>query len=259
MADELPEAALVPAETPEAPVDRGNGKGKAIADLTMSAYQKASTLVLTKEETAALQADFPDDAFKAGAAGKADLLYLEHAFLRDRLNEVLGLGQWALIPRSRWPEYFKTEKGYDATRIYVEAMLLIRGSLVAEAIGDMVYYPNNPSQNYGDAVEGATTAALRRCCKLFGVGLQAWKKDWCAGWWYRNRECITKQQAEAMEYTLRGVKQDLVKFFAWVCEFEKRPMPEEPGYADLRKINKASLPKINEFLARKQPKEEAKK
>ena len=52
----------------------------------------------------------------------------------------------------------------------------------------MEYYPNNASQNYGDAVEGAKTAAFRRCAKEFGVGLQAWKKDFCEGWWKRRAE-----------------------------------------------------------------------
>jgi hypothetical protein len=51
----------------------------------------------------------------------------------------------------------------------------------------MEYYPKNASQNYGDAVEGAKTAAFRRCAKELGVGLQAWKKDWCDGWWARKR------------------------------------------------------------------------
>jgi hypothetical protein len=34
-------------------------------------------------------------------------------------------------------------------------MLLIRGCFVAEAIGDMDYFPHNAKTNYGDAVEGA--------------------------------------------------------------------------------------------------------
>lgn len=162
-------------------------KVEAIAELTMSAYAKAATLKLTSEEIERLQAEFPDEAFKPGAAGKEHLIYIEHAYLRDRLNQVFGPGQWAIIPRNRWAEPFKTEKGKDASRVYVEAMLLVRGCFVGEAVGEMEYYPHNASQNYGDAVEGAKTAALRRCCKELGIGLQAWKKDWCDGWWARKR------------------------------------------------------------------------
>lgn len=166
-------------------VTASQAKVEAIAKLTDAAYSRASLLQLTPEESKALQADFPDEAFQPGAAGKENLIYIEHAHLRDRLNSVFGLGQWAIVPRSRWTEDFKTYKGVSGVRVYVEAMLLVRGCFVAEAVGDMSYYPNNESSNYGDAVEGAKTAALRRCAKELGIGLQAWKKEWCQGWWQR--------------------------------------------------------------------------
>lgn len=166
-------------------VTAAQAKIEAVANLTAAAYAKASELRLTPKEIAKLQADFPDEAFKPGAAGKEQLIYIEHAFLRDRLNQVIGPGQWALIPRSRWAEDYQTFKGTQASRVYVEAMLMVRGCFVAESVGEMSYFPKNESQNYGDAVEGAKTAAFRRCCKEFGIGLQAWKKDWCQGWWDR--------------------------------------------------------------------------
>ena len=185
------------------PITASQAKIDAIADLTHSAYQKAGTLNLAKEESEQLQADFPDEAFKAGAAGKENLIYIEHAFLRDRFIKVFGMGAWALIPRSRWAEPFtipaRTGKdSVEGSRVYVEAMLVIRGCFVAEAIGEMEYYPKNASQNYGDAVEGATTAAFRRCAKGFGVGLQAWKKDWCEGWWARKRASMSQNRTRAL-------------------------------------------------------------
>ena len=171
-------------------VTASQAKIQAIADLTHSAYQKAATLQLTKEESEALQADFPDEAFKTGAAGKDNLIYIEHAFLRDRFAQVFGMGQWAIITRRSWSEQFVIpawgqKPAVNGERVYVEAMLVIRGCFVGEAIGAMEYYPKNNAQNYGDAVEGAKTAAFRRCAKEFGVGLQAWKKDWCQGWFDR--------------------------------------------------------------------------
>ena len=181
-------AAMAPEDIPaRAPVTAAQAKIDAVASLTMAAYQKAATLVITPEQSAALGADFPDEAFKPGAAGKEHLLYIEHAFLRDRLSSVFGMGQWAIIPRNRWAEEFTTAKGTPGSRVYVEAMLVIKGCFVGEAVGAMEYYPKNESQNYGDAVEGAKTAAFRRCAKELGVGLQAWKKDWCDGWWARRR------------------------------------------------------------------------
>lgn len=162
-------------------------KVEAVAALTMKAYERASMLQLTDEEIAALSEDFPDEAFLSGAAGKENLLYCQHSYLRDRLNKVFRPGQWSIIPRNRWAEEFTTQSNKPASRVYVEAMLVIRGCFVAEAVGEMEYYPNNASQNYGDAVEGAKTAALRRCCKELGIGLQAWKKEWCDAWWQRKR------------------------------------------------------------------------
>lgn len=169
----------------------------AIATLTATAYSKASELVLNDEEIVELLADFPDNAFKTGASGKEHLIYIEHAFLRERLNQVFRPGQWAIVPRSRWEEKFTTAKGNEAVRVYVEAMLCIRGCFAAEAIGDMDYYPNNAGQNYGDAVEGAKSAALRRCCKELGIGLQAWKKDWCEGWWQRSGKAQSHPQPDS--------------------------------------------------------------
>jgi hypothetical protein len=188
-------------------VTAAQAKVEAVASLTLKAYERASELKLTPEEIAGLQEDFPDEAFKPGASGKESLIYIEHAFLRDRLNKVFGIGQWAIVPRSRWGEDFTIPANRDkpeqsATRIYVEAMLVVRGCFVAEAIGDMVYYPKNQSQNYGDAVEGAKTSALRRCTKELGIGLQAYKKDWCAGWW--ERENARRRGGRATQNTSGG-------------------------------------------------------
>src|SRR6185503_14053982 len=113
---------------------------------------------------------------------------IEHASLRERLNAVFGPGQWSIIPRNRWNEEYKTSTGKAAVRVYVEAMLLVRGCFVAEAVGDMSYFLANDKTNYGDAVEGAKSAALRRCAKELGIGLQAWKKDFCEGWKLRQSQ-----------------------------------------------------------------------
>lgn len=199
-----PPAAGLPAVTENKPqVTAAQAKVEAVANLTFKAYERASTLALTPDEIKGLGADFPDEAFKPGAAGKEHLIYIEHAFLRDRLNSVIGVGQWALIPRNRWAEDFTTNNGKPASRVYVEAMLVVRGAFVSEAVGEMEYYPNNSSQNYGDAVEGAKTAALRRCCKEFGIGLQAWKKDWCEGWWQRKRTTGNKPPVTVSHPALR--------------------------------------------------------
>lgn len=171
-------------------------KSDAVSGLLAKAMERASELRLTPEETKALKAEFADECFLPGAAGKDNLIYIEGAHIRDRLDGALGIGQWALVPRSRWNDEFTTGKGQPGIKVYVEAMLIVRGCYVTEAIGDMDYYPHNASTNFGDAVEGAESAALRRVAKKMGIGLQAWSKTWCAGWWRRQREGAKNQAGQ---------------------------------------------------------------
>lgn len=178
---------------------------EAVANVLHKAYEKASLLELTGEQVKALKLDFPNEAFKLGAGGNPDLIYIEHAYLRDRFDEVIGMGQWALIrSRPHWAEEFVTNKGQKAVRIYADCALLIKGCLVSEAIGEMVYYPNNPTQSYGDAAEGSETAAFRRCAKKIGVGLQAWKKDFCSSWMAWNSEKMKAKYAPKKTITVES-------------------------------------------------------
>lgn len=155
---------------------------EAVAALLHKAYEKAGAAPITLEEAKALTAPFGDEDFYRGAGGKDDLIYIQHASLRGRLNSVLGPGQWALVVRDKWAEDYRTARGTSATRVYCEAVLIIRGAYAGEAIGDMSYFKNNESSNYGDAYEGAKSGALRRAVKELGIGLQAWDKAWCEGW-----------------------------------------------------------------------------
>lgn len=165
----------------------------AVSNVLQKAYERAGTLELSPEQSAALMAPFPDEAFQRGAGGNAQLIYIEHAHLRDRLNSVLGLGQWAIVRmRPHWAEefefYSKTKSAtHKGTRIFAECALIVKGCFVAEAIGSMDYFPNQAT-NFADAAKGAVTSAFRRCASDFGVGLQAWKKDFCTGWFERQRQ-----------------------------------------------------------------------
>lgn len=164
-------------------------RNECVAQVLNEAYSKASKLKLTAEESRLLVSNFKDSEFRRGAAGDQNKIYIEHASLRKRLNEVIGVGEWAFIVRRSWNESFVTKTRPPKppgevvnVRVYLEAVLIVRGCFVAEAIGDGNYYKNNASGNYGDAYESAKSSALRRCCKEFGVGLQAWNKDWCDEW-----------------------------------------------------------------------------
>ncbi len=181
-------------------------KSEAVSLLLAKAIERASTLSLTPEESKLLKAEFADECFRPGAAGKENLIYIEGTHLRNRLDEVLGIGQWALVPRSRW-----TDDAGKGTIVYIEAMLIVRGCYITEAIGDMTYYPGNAMTNFGDAVEGAESACLRRCAKKMGIGLQAWSKTWCEGWWARKRDAAkghARQQAEPAQQQPSNQKPD---------------------------------------------------
>ncbi len=188
----LPLATVDPApiaipDKPELAMTPQQSRVDAVAALTTLAISKAATLQLTPDETARLTAEFPDADFFPGAAGKENLIYIQHSALRNRLNSVLGLGQWALIVRESWNEDFATNKGVKGVRVYCRVMMIVRGAYVGEAVGDMDYYPSNGQQNFGDAFEGSKTAAFRRCAKEFGIGLQAWDRHFCDGWWQRKQ------------------------------------------------------------------------
>ena len=158
---------------------------EAVADALKVAYANASQLKLTPEEAKALAEDFPDEAFRLGAGGDPNLIYIEHAYLRMRLNSVLGVGAAVPIRRREWAEefqYYKDGQRKTGIRVYADIVLVVRGCVVGESIGDAVYYPENAKTNYSDALESAKSNAFRRCCKEFGVGLQAWLKGWCEGW-----------------------------------------------------------------------------
>ncbi len=186
-AEVLGTMALAPVSKPASSTSVEQAKTDSVNALLASAYSKASTLELTADEIKRLTADFDDADFQRGAGGDANLIYLEHKFLRDRLNEVIGLGQWRQIVLRNWDEKFTIpakppKPASTATRIYLHSALIIRGSFAGEGIGDAVFYSSNAAGNYGNSYESAKTAALRLACKDFGIGLQAYSKDFCEEW-----------------------------------------------------------------------------
>jgi hypothetical protein len=75
-----------------------DSRSQAVASFLNTAYEKASTLQLTPEESAKLLAKFDDECVLRGAGGDADLIYISHIHLSNRLNEVLGIGHLRLGP-----------------------------------------------------------------------------------------------------------------------------------------------------------------
>jgi hypothetical protein len=170
-------------------------RNRAVAELLAPAYANATNVKLTKAEREALMAPFDDRDYSRGAGGKNELIYLGHAHLRNRLHTVLGIGAVMPVRRREWSEEFTTNKNERAVRVYVDVVLVIRGCAVGDAIGSAVYYPNNASSDFSDAMESAKSNAFLRCCKEFGVGLDPWKPGWSDAWKVREKAGLKPKAA----------------------------------------------------------------
>ena len=173
-----------------------DSRSQAVASFLNTAYEKASTLQLTPDESVKLLAKFDDECVLRGAQGDQDLLYISHIHLSNRLNEVIGIGQWAMLRRNIRQEDTETAKGTKMTRIYFEGVLVVRGVFLCEAIGSGNYYPNNPNDDYSGALEKAMSNCLTRLCKRLGIGSQVWDKTYCNRWLKADNERVAAEQDE---------------------------------------------------------------
>jgi len=173
-----------------------DSRSQAVASFLNTAYEKASTLQLTPEESAKLLAKFDDECVLRGAGGDAELIYISHIHLSNRLNEVLGIGQWAMLRRNIRQEDTETAKGQKMTRIYFEGVLVVRGTFLCEAIGTGNYYPHNPNDDYSGALEKAMSNCLTRLCKRLGIGSQVWDRAYCNRWLKADNERVAMEQEE---------------------------------------------------------------
>jgi hypothetical protein len=148
-----------------------------VGALLERAYAGASLLKISGTEAKKLREDFPDAVVEMRPHD--GIPFLGHMVLRERLWDVFGVGAVAEICRER------TLRG-DTNEIAVDLVLVIRGTMVSEAIGTAKYFPQNAAQNFGDCVESAWSEALRRCCKKFGVGTQMWRAGYSDEWTARN-------------------------------------------------------------------------
>jgi hypothetical protein len=177
------------------PLDAGkiqSARTESINELLSAAYKEATRVQLSPQESEALREPFDDSMVRGGAKGDEHLLYISHIHVSDRMNDVLGVGAWALIRRDLRAENCRTAKNEPMTRLYFEGVLVIRGSYVWEAVGVGTYHPNNPKEDYGSALESAMSDCLTRCCKRLGIGSQTWDKGYCEKWLSEHRRGAPK-------------------------------------------------------------------
>lgn len=93
-------------------------------------------------------------------------IYMPHVHCRRRLTQAFRLA-WRLEPKGA-PT--KVSQGKKASNLCQEWALYVGDYFLAQAMGFASYYENNPSMDWGDAIESAKSNALTRCCKSINVG-----------------------------------------------------------------------------------------
>ena len=101
------------------------------------------------------------------------LIYANWTEYKQRLIDAFGL-EWAMIPEG--------QTGIRDNLVYRKYHLVIQGVYMTDAVGCQEYIASNRTMNYGDAVEGARSNALMRCCKHIGMTPELWKPAWIRAW-----------------------------------------------------------------------------
>ncbi len=101
-------------------------------------------------------------------------IYFSQVQYRRRLNDAIGIGQWALRPM----EPFR-RVGTTVSREYA---LMIYGKFAAAGIGEAEYREDNARSSWPTACEAAKSDALKRACKDLGIALECWDKRYAEAW-----------------------------------------------------------------------------
>lgn len=142
-----------------------------ISSALAPAYGRAGTLELSEEEGQRLMEAFPNSMVEKRPHD--GLFYIPHIHVSDRLTRVFGPGKWTML--RRW-------ENIENNTIYAEWVMIIRGVYIGESVGAAQYHPNNPKQNYSDALESTRGEALRRiAAKYLACGSQVWDPSYCRG------------------------------------------------------------------------------
>src|SRR5215471_10785282 len=121
---------------------------------------------------AMLAEPFPAEAIKCreGRGGKM-LDYLEGWRVIERLNAALG---------SRWDfDIVAKERIEETGEVMVTGRMTIDGISKPDIGTDAIEYYKGTSKpiSLGDAYKSATTDCIKRCARLFGVGLELYRDD----------------------------------------------------------------------------------
>lgn len=137
-------------------------------------YSTASTLQLTKEESTALILAFDDSIVEIRPDGH---IYIPQSYYRNRLNEVVGIGQWGLIPKGQHQEV-----NGGKTKLFLNGVLMIRNCFVSEAVGEAELFGDNPNQSIASCWESAKSDCITRCCKDLSIAKQIYEPAYVRLW-----------------------------------------------------------------------------
>lgn len=111
-------------------------------------------------------------------------VYIGHIHIRRRLNAAFRPGGWALVP--------VTDARYDPdSKVMVQWWdLCINGQFASRALGGQRYTGDDGDSQttFDDAVEGAKSNALMRCCKDLGIASECWDRAFTEAW--RAEHCV---------------------------------------------------------------------
>ena len=132
----------------------------------------AGTLDIGDEKIQVLRSPISEEDILIRPDGLVYLSWLEY---QKRLDKAFGVS-WSLVPNGM-PKYDST-----TNLILWGFTLVISGRFVDFAIGQQEYQSTNRTMTYGDAMEGAKSNALMRCCKRLGIGIELWDKEFVEQW-----------------------------------------------------------------------------
>ena len=147
----------------------------------------------TETERAALMGPFVDEQIEIKPSGE---VYVSHIFIRNRLSEIFGPGNWGLLP----------EDPVDKQGQLIQKWtLLIRGRPVAAAYGEARYIANNPRHSWGKALEAAKSNALTRCAKDISLAARCWERRWQFSYRMRHGVLVKVRVKDRIETQWRHV------------------------------------------------------
>jgi hypothetical protein len=194
-------------------------------------YAGVSSLRLTETEMTKLSASFDDMDFEIRPDG---FIYLPAALTLQRLNNVIGLGQWGLLLINASEE----ERNADVTKVYYDGALMVRNCFVSRSCGESQYSKKNANQSRASALEAAKTDCRQRCGKDLGIGTDAWSPSFTRRW--QRDHAIRVYVNDNGQNKVLWRRKDLDPFWN-----ETGPVPTTPTIPGNVQQNTSELPWLN--------------